>query len=464
VTVSPATLRVAMIGLRGLPASWGGVERHVEEIGARLADRGHDVTVFCRPDYAEAGLTTYKGMHLVEEGTVRSRGAEALVHSVRSSLRTLGSAFQVVHFHAVGPGLAAPLPRYLSRAAVVQTIHGLDGARDKWGGPAQALLRAGTWMSARVPHRTVTVSRSLQQHYEQTYGRRPSYVQNGVVRGERGSEQVLRERFGLTPGGYLLYVGRLVPEKAADLLLEAFAAIRTDLRLVLAGGSSHTDDFAARVSELAARDPRVLMPGYVFGPDLAALYEFAHTFVLPSRLEGLPLTLLEAASYELPLVLSSIPPHLEVVKAQGPGVQLAEPGSVQDLRAALERALVNQVAERAGARERSRTVLEHYDWDLATDLLEQVYADAVHDAARRRPVAWSGFGSGPKSIVRPARPTVDIAGPRSPEPERTLDLRTLDARALDVRTEAEAAADTSVPSQAAGSRGGELGDRAPSDA
>ena len=372
-TGSDHGLRIAMIGARGVPASWGGVERHVEELGARLAQRGHAVTVFCRAGYADATSAAHRGMQLVTLPTSRHRGAEALVHSLSAAARTLGHRYDIVHFHAVGPGLAAPLPRYLSGAKVVQTIHGLDAGRLKWGRVARTGLSAGTRMSARVPHATITVSRTLCEHYQQVYGRTAHYVQNGTTAGPRVGQDVLRERFGLTPGSYLLSVGRLVPEKAVDVLLRAFALLPGELRLVVAGGSSHTDDYAALVRELAARDPRVLLPGYVYGEDLAALYTNARAFVLPSLLEGLPLTLLEAVGYELPLVLSSIAPHLEVVGGERPGARLAEPGSVVGLRDALQRSMARPAVERTAAGLLRHQLLDHYDWDRATDRLLDVY-------------------------------------------------------------------------------------------
>ncbi len=373
-----------MIGLRGIPASWGGVERHVEELGARLADRGHEVTVYNRAGYAEAGRTTHRGVRLVEQWAPQGRGLEALLHSTLSAARALPERYDVVHFHAVGPGLAAPIPRYLSRAAVVQTIHGLDAARDKWGRGAQALLTAGTWLSARLPDRTVAVSRELERHYADVYGSRACYVPNGVVPAKRVGEDVLRARFGLEPGSYVLFVGRLVPEKSPDLLIKAFARLETDKRLVVVGGSSDTDTFTGEIRALAALDPRVLLPGYVFGDDLAALYGHAEVFALPSLLEGLPLTLLEACSYALPVVASAIPPHLEVIGAPGPGARTAPPGDVDALTAALQLALADGELERAGARSLSARVLAHYDWDHATDLLEGVYREAVEVAAHRR--------------------------------------------------------------------------------
>jgi len=380
-------LRIAMIGLRGLPATWGGIERHVEELGARLVERGHSVTVYARPSYSDVPRSEYRGMRLQFLRTVNGRGVEALAHSFQSAVHALGEHYDVVHFHAVGPGLAAPLSRGLSRAAVVQTIHGLDADRVKWSGPGRTALRLGTWLSGRVPHETIVVSQDLQQHYAHVYGHSTSRIPNGVPSPEPGSADVLRDRYGLEPGSYLLSVGRLVPEKAADLLIEAFGQVADpDLRLVLAGESGDTDEFVAGLQELAGRDERVRLVGYAGGEHLAALYTHARAYVSASRLEGLPLTLLEAVAYRLPVVVSGIGPHVEVVGDEDrPAVHLAEPGSVSSYAEALNRALVaDPVTERRAAQARAEQLRDVYSWDAVVEQTEAVYRRALRSRRRDR--------------------------------------------------------------------------------
>lgn len=372
-----APLRIAMIGSRGLPATWGGVEHHVEEIGARLVERGHDVTVFCRPGYAEVERQSYRGMRLKSVPTVHGKGFEALVHSINAARSTLAGGYDVVHFHCVGPGIAAPLPRFLSHSAIVQTVHGLDADRAKWGACGRLVLRMGTWMSAHVPDETVTVSHALQEHYLVRYHTTAVYVPNGVPEASLVPDVVLRRRFGLEPRSFLLFVGRLVPEKGPDLLLEAVERIPRHVRLVVAGGSSDTESFVGELRR-RLRDDRVVMPGYVFGDDLAALYTHARRLVLPSRLEGLPLTLLEAVSYDLPVIVSDIPPHTEVVgPADRPGVRVFRSGSASALSDALLRSLADDDAELRGAVTTRRLVLDRYDWSRIADETESVYYRAM---------------------------------------------------------------------------------------
>jgi len=373
-------MRIAFIGTRGVPATFGGIEHHVEEVGSRLAARGHDVTVFCRANYVPDGRREHKGMRLVRLPAVSSKRLDAIVHSALSTMRALGQGYDVVHFHALGPGVMTPLTRYASRARVVQTIHGLDDERAKWGSGARTLLRGGGWLSAHVPDTTVVVSRTLADHYQQKYGRSTTYIPNGVEPPPRSpAPQEIATRFGLHGRDYVLFVGRLVPEKAPDLLLRAFRRVPGDIRLVIAGGSSFTDRYTESLAGLAAEDKRVVLPGYVYGDTLAELYANAAAFVLPSLVEGLPLTLLEAASYGTPVVASAIGPHAEIVGAEGPGHLLVPPGDERALAAALEQTLARGSDVEAGAARLRRRVLAEYSWDGAVDAMEALYLGLVSD-------------------------------------------------------------------------------------
>ncbi|MBV8979608.1 MAG: glycosyltransferase family 4 protein [Acidimicrobiia bacterium] len=373
-------MRIAFIGTRGVPATFGGIEHHVEEVGSRLAARGHDVTVYCRANYVAEGQQRYRGIELVRLRTVSSKRLDAIVHSALSTVRSIGQGYDVVHFHALGPGVMTPVVHYGSRAKVVQTIHGLDDERAKWGSGARALLRGGGWLSAHVPDATVVVSRTLADHYITKYGRPTTYIPNGVVRPLAvPPPSEIATRFGLHGRDYVLFVGRLVPEKAPDLLLRAFRRVPGDVRLVIAGGSSFTDDYTDSLAALAAEDKRVVLPGYVYGETLAELYANAAAFVLPSTVEGLPLTLLEAASYGVPVVASSIGPHVEIVGQDGPGHRLVPAGDEHALTSALESTLAAGPDVFSGAGRLRDRVLEEYSWDRAVDATEALYRLVVGD-------------------------------------------------------------------------------------
>jgi glycosyltransferase involved in cell wall biosynthesis len=369
-------LRIMMIGQKGIPATYGGIERHVEEVGSRLAERGHDVTVFCRRNYS-TGDREYRGMHLRPMRTPTSKHLDAFVHSALSTLVGVTDAPDVIHYHALGPGLWSPLPRYLSASKVVLTVHGLDQYRAKWGRGAQAVLTMAAWMSARVPDVTIGVSRALTDHYLARYGRQIVHISNGVTPARPRPAREIRERYGLAERSYVLFVGRLVPEKAPDLLIDAFRRVRGDLRLVIVGGSSFTDRYAASLRELALADPRVILTGYEYGQTIEELYSNAAVFVLPSLLEGLPLTLLEAAAYGVPIVASDIPPHLEVVTRDAPGHRLFRSGDARSLAEVLEAVIENHASEQMGAQGFSSDVVRTYCWDDVAQATEDLYRRLV---------------------------------------------------------------------------------------
>ncbi|HET6531429.1 MAG TPA: glycosyltransferase family 4 protein [Actinoplanes sp.] len=370
-------LRIAMVGQKGMPATYGGIERHVEEMSARLVALGHEVTVYCRDSYDAMPMDQYRGVRLRRVPTVASKHLDAIVHSGTATVAALQDRPDVLHYHGIGPGLVAPLPRYLSRIPVVQTIHGLDHQRAKWNRMARAALGTAHWLSGRVPHVRIAVSRTLATHYADRFGTDTRYVPNGVAEPRRVPAHQITTRFGLTAGGYLLLVGRLVPEKAADLLIGAFRRLPTRLKLAVVGGSSFTDDYVADLEAAAGGDPRIVFTGFAYGDLIAELYTNAAGFVQPSRLEGLPLTLLEAASYGLPVVASDIQPHRELLGRDAPGRRLFADGDEDDLVRALRRMLADPDGERLGAHVHGSRLRSHYTWDAAARDLEQIYLSLV---------------------------------------------------------------------------------------
>jgi len=300
-----------MIGLKGIPALHGGIERHVEELGRELSRLGHDVTVYCRrrytpPDAAVEGLT------LRRLPSLDTKHLDAWTHTLLASLDAAPRRFDVYHYHALGPATLAFIPRLLGKPVVV-TVHGLDWQREKWGPAASAYLRLGEGAAARLASRTIVVSRELQRYFARRYRRRTTYIPNAVAIPEAADLDALRP-YGLEAGGYLLAVGRLVPEKGIHHLLEAYRQLETDLPLVVVGDDPH-GKYLDRLKELA--DERVRFVGYVYGPPLAAFFAGSRLYVQPSTLEGLSIALLEAMSHGAPILASDIPPNVEALADAG---------------------------------------------------------------------------------------------------------------------------------------------------
>jgi glycosyltransferase involved in cell wall biosynthesis len=376
-------LRVAMVGQQGIPAIHGGVERAVEELSARLVERGHEVTVFNRREHRGQQVEEYRGIRLVPVPATRGKYSGNLTQSLSGTLWTAGRDFDVVHFHAMGPCLWSPLARVGGNAAVVATVQGRDDQRAKWGLAARLSLKTAAWASAHVPHEVIVVSRQLGGEYADDFQRATHHIPNGVTPADttwQANTDVL-DRFGLRGQPYLVNVGRLVPEKAMDQAIRAFKLVDTDARLVIVGGSSHTGEYVERLEELASQDERVVLTGPLYGDDLSGLFGHATAYVMPSLLEGLPLALLEAVSYRLPLIVSDIEPHLDVVKSDGLAHRVFRAGDIEDMALAMKRTLDDVPYSSDACRQLEERVAKEFSWDRITTLTEEVYREAMDRAA-----------------------------------------------------------------------------------
>lgn len=383
-------MRIAMLGCRGLPATYGGVERHVEEVSARLVERGHEVTVYCRPHYSDPEAPErHRGVRRVVLPGIASKRLDALSHTAVAAAHAAREGYDVVHYHAVGPGLVSPVSKAARRGAVVLTVHGLDFAREKWGPGARMALQVGARMSAYVPDRTIVVAEGLRDHYRQAYGVETSYVPNGVAPADGRPAGGHGALAGVGDEDYLLSVGRLVPEKGGHLLLEAFDALpeRTRPALVVVGGDSFTGDYVQALTRRAGELPDAHLPGFLYGEGLASAYANARLFVQSSTVEGMPLTVLEAAAHGRPLVLSDIPVHRQLIGHDRPGGRLFSSGDHASLSRALVRALADRDAEAAGGRAVGRELTGRFSWDTTVDGTLEAYEQAVASRSGRRATA-----------------------------------------------------------------------------
>jgi glycosyltransferase involved in cell wall biosynthesis len=367
-------MRIAMVGLRAPWGAEGGVESAVAELAPRLVRAGHEVTVYCRARYNPHGSGIVNGVRLVDVPTVYSRSLEALVHTALAAPRA-ALRHDVVHLHACGPAMLAPIPRLFGRRVVV-TVHGRDWERDKWGPSARAVLRAGVGVAGRSAHSLVAVSEGLRDWLAARYDVPVRFVPNGVSAHTPVAWDSARFP-GLRPGGYVLFVGRLVPEKDVLTLVRAAASAR--LPVVVTGGAAYTDDYAALLHREAG--PNVVFTGPRFGEDKAMLFTHARAFALPSRVEGLPIALLEAMAAGLPTLVSEIAPNCEALAHCG-GWRLPVGDVPAWARAIDEVAEADPALLRGIGAQGMRRVRERYGWDaVVRDTL------AAYEAADREPFA-----------------------------------------------------------------------------
>ena len=369
-------LRIAFIGGRGVGSKYSGIETYYEELGSRLVARGHEVVAYCRR-HATPADTDFRGIVPVFRPCWRSKHGETFSHTVVSTLDVLFRRMDIVQFHALGPSLFSGVPR-LAGARTVASIRGLDWQREKWGTFATRFLQMCEAMSHRLPDAVSVVSRTLTAHYRERHGVDVVHIPNGVtIRPTPAPREIAA--LGLAGGDYVLFMGRISPEKGCDTLIEAHRAVAGQAKLVLAGGSSYTDGYGEQLRRTAP--PGVIFPGVVGGRLRDELYAHAAAFVLPSTIEGLSIALLEAMAWGSCVVASDIPENRELVEGVG---MLVPPRDPAALGAALARVFAAPGEARALGRRARQRVEAEYTWDEIAARTEAFYYDVL-DRPRRRP-------------------------------------------------------------------------------
>ncbi len=333
-------MKIAVFGHKRIPSREGGVEIVAEQLSIRMAKLGHQVTCYNRGGHHVSGAQfdagaqkEYQGVRLKTVLTIDKKGLAAVTSSVSAAFRCAFSKAQVVHIHAEGPAFMCWLPRLFGKRVVV-TVHGLDWQREKWkSGFASKYIRAGEKMAVRYAHEIIVLSENVRQYFQDTYGRSVRYIPNGVEKPQPVLPQEIA-KLGLEKNEYILFLGRLVPEKGIHYLVEAFRQVKTDKKLVIAGGASDTDDYVQNLKAMAEGDSRIQFTGFVQGRLLEELYSNGYIYVLPSDVEGMPLSLLEAMSYGNCCLVSDIPECAEVV---GDRAVTFQRGNVNALREELQR-------------------------------------------------------------------------------------------------------------------------------
>lgn len=363
------SVRVAFIGGRGVVSKYSGIESYYEQAGQELARLGHEVTIYCRTHFTPP-MEMHNGMRVRRLPTICSKHLETLVHTLLSTAHAMFSDYDVVHYHCLGPALFSFLPRLAGKKTVV-TVQGLDWQRGKWGRLAARVLRWGEAAAVSLPDATMVVSRTLQQYYRQQYDRDTVYVPNGAVSAPRRLTGQLAE-WGLLPDNYVLFLGRLSPGKNCHLLIKAFENLQTDMKLVLAGGSSHSDSYVKSLRRHES-DQIHFLP-WVSGNNLEELLSNAALFVLPSELEGLSLALLDAMAAGVCALTSDIPENREVV--EGAGFTFRR-GDQADLERMLDLLVHNpELRHQSATRERER-IQGQYLWSEIARSIEKTYYDVL---------------------------------------------------------------------------------------
>lgn len=385
-------MKIAFIGHKRIPSREGGIEIVVEELSTRMAARGHQVVVYNRKGHNVAGAEfdnesnrenrpyTYKGVKVVPVTTIDAKGMAALTSSFFATLKAIKARPDVIHYHAEGPCVMLRLAHWFG-IRTVATIHGLDWQRAKWGRFASWYLKFGERTAARCADEVIVLSRNMQRYFRDAYGRETRFIPNGIERSQPVRADIITRRYGLEKDGYILFLGRIVPEKGVHYLIEAFKRLDTDKRLVIAGGASDSSEYYEQIQSAAASDPRIILTGFVEGRMLQELYSNAYMYVLPSDLEGMPMSLLEAMSYGCCCLVSDIPECTEVVEGHA---AVFRHGDVDDLERQLSALIAAPERVNAMRKNASEFVCAKYSWDSVTTRTLALYDSRFGTSAKGR--------------------------------------------------------------------------------
>jgi glycosyltransferase involved in cell wall biosynthesis len=368
-------MRIAMIGCKGIPTSMargGGIERHVEELSERLIRLGNEVTVYVRTYVNPRKIGSWKGCRLITLPSIRTKHMDAITHTFLATLHALHEKYDVIHYHGVGPSTLAWIPRVFSpRTKVVVTFHAQDKYRDKWNLLAKLFLAYGEWTAVAFPHATIAISHVIQRFCWHAFGKQVFFIPNGVEIPEKPEAEDRVRAMGLAPEKYFLMLGRLEPNKAFDIGLQAFYQLKnTDFQLAVVGEPDVDVRCAKKIIELAERDPRVRVLGFRSGEELHQLISHCYAFIHPSRTEGMSMSVLEAMANGKVVIMSNIAPNLELIDHSGISF---EKDNADDLLDKMEQVIQHpEIVEERGNRAREH-VRTRYNWEMIAKNTETVY-------------------------------------------------------------------------------------------
>ena len=367
--MSSKKMAIAMFGQKRLSRE-GGIEIVVKELCTRMAKNGYTVTCYNRSGHHVSGAeydkkTEYEGINQKCVPTIEKKGLAAVSSSFFAALYSAFGKYNVVHIHAEGPAFFSWLPKLLGKRVIV-TVHGLDWQREKWkSGFGSKFIKQGEKNAVKYADEIIVLSKGVHDYFRNQYGRETRFIPNGVNRPEIRKAELITDKFGFTKDSYILFLGRLVPEKGIRYLIEAFKNVKTDKKLVIAGGSSDTDSFMKELKELAKDDKRIIFTGFVQGQMLEELYSNAYIYTLPSDLEGMPLSLLEAMSYGNCCLVSDIQECTEVVEDKA---LIFKKSNVQDLQNKLQEACDRAEKIMELKQQAADYICKKYNWD---DVVEE---------------------------------------------------------------------------------------------
>ena len=361
-----------------MPSREGGVEIVVEELSTRLVQLGNEVHVYNRKgknvqnknvDKEYKTIKEYKGVKIINIPTINKKGLDAFIYSFFASIRVLFGNYDILHYHAEGSCAMLWIP-HLFHKKVVVTIHGLDWQRSKWGGFATKYIKFGEKCAAKYADEIIVLSENVKKYFKKTYNRETVFIPNGIEKPTNRKANIIKSKYNLDKDDYILFLARIVPEKGLDDLIDAYEKVNTDKKLIIAGGASHTNDYLKHIKEKVKNNKNIIMTGFVQGEELDELYSNAYLYCLPSHIEGMPISLLEAMSYGCNILVSDIDENVQVTEKYGTKF---ETGNTKNLSQKLKEELDGK--NRYEQNKIQEFVLNKYSWNDVVEKTMKIYEE-----------------------------------------------------------------------------------------
>lgn len=375
-------MKIAFIGQKGIPARFGGVERHVEELSKRLAQNGHEVFVYVRNNYTDNNINIYEGVKLIHLPSIPTKNLDAISHTFLATIHALFQNYDIIHYHSIGPSTLSVLVKYLKRNTVlVATYHCQDYLHKKWGSFAKMYLKLGEYVISRFPNKTITVSNKIGNivYKKSKRKNKPIVIPNGMsVFFDKNHDEL--GKWGLTRGSYLLCVSRLIGHKGIHYAIDAFKNIeRKNLtrgkKLVIVGDGFYTDNYVRELKLNACQSENIIFTGNQTGKTLSQLFSHAYLFIQPSEYEGLSIALLEAMGYGKASLVSNIEENLEAI-ALGGGLTFRS-RNIIDLENKLAYMINNPSVIKKMGEVAKKKAEKKYSWDTIVEKIEELYKELI---------------------------------------------------------------------------------------
>lgn len=370
-------MKIAFIGQKGIPTKFGGIERYVEDVSQNLVKLGHEVFVYTRPYYSSSQRKSYRGVKLISLPSIVTKHLDTITHVFISTIHALWQNYDVIHYQGVGPSLLSFIPRiFKPKTEIVVTFHSLDRNHAKWNWFARMILTIGEWTACNFPHRTITVSKGLQKYSLIRYKVPTTYIPNGVYTKKVKLDKRVLTQFGIKKNKYFIVVSRFIKHKRIDDVIKVFNKMNySNMKLVIIGDGSFTTDYAERLKKLIDNS-NIIFTGWLSGELLFNLISQATAFISASEDEGMPITVLEAMSLGVPVVLSDILGHQDAVENC---YWYSFPvGDLRNLQKQMRYVIRYQKKVKFEAKQNQKLIKENYDWEEIAASLARLYAQDVN--------------------------------------------------------------------------------------